>query len=33
MRTKFEIVSQMFHGFDYEAYFRAETGEKLKVLL
>lgn len=33
MRTKFEIVSQMFHGFDYEAYFRAETGEKLKFLL
>jgi type I restriction enzyme R subunit len=33
MKTKFEIVAQMFHGFDYLSYFRAETGEKLKVLL
>lgn len=33
MKTKFEIVAQMFHGFDYRAYFTAETGEKLKVLL
>lgn len=33
MRTKFEVVWQMFHGFDYGAYFKAETGEKLKVLL
>jgi len=33
MRTKFEIVAQMFHGFDYKEYFQAETGEKLKVIL
>lgn len=33
MRTKFEIVEQMFHGFDYRAYFKAETGKKLEILL
>jgi type I restriction enzyme R subunit len=33
MRTKFEIVSQMFHGFDYLSYFKAETGEKMRILL
>jgi type I restriction enzyme R subunit len=33
MMSKFEIVQQMFHGFDYQAYFKAETGEKLKILL
>lgn len=33
MRTKFEIVSQMFHGFEYLPYFTAETGDKLKILL
>ena len=33
METKFEIVAQMFHGYDYRAYFRAETTEKLSVLI
>ena len=33
MKTKFEVVEQMFHGFDYKKYFRAETGEKLTILL
>jgi len=33
MMAKFEVVEQMFHGFDYQAYFKAETGEKLKTLL
>ena len=33
MMTKFEVVQQMFYGFDYQAYFKAETGEKLTLLL
>ena len=33
MQTKFEVVSQMFHGCEYIKYFTAETGEKLKILL
>lgn len=33
MRTKFEIVAQMFHGFDYWKYFQSGTGEKLRILL
>ena len=33
MKEKFEIVEQMFHGFDYKAYFKAETNIKLQVLL
>ncbi len=33
MMSKFEVVEQMFHGFDYQSYFKAETGEKLKTLL
>jgi len=33
MLSKFEVVQQMFHGFDYQSYFKAETGEKLKILL
>jgi len=33
MNAKFEVVRQMFHGFDYQAWFDAETGEKLKTLL
>lgn len=33
MKTKFEVVEQMFHGFDYKKYFKAETGEKLTILL
>jgi len=33
MNAKFEVVRQLFHGFDYTLYFDAETGEKLKILL
>ena len=43
MKTKFEIVDQMFYqplpelrlvgGFDYKQYFKAENNEKLKILL
>jgi type I restriction enzyme R subunit len=33
MLEKFEIVEQQFNGFDYKAYFTAETNKKLQVLL
>jgi type I restriction enzyme R subunit len=33
MKTKFEIVEQMFHGFEYKNYFQAESSEKLHILL
>jgi len=42
MNAKFEVVKQMFHpsavdaragGFNYQPYFNAATGEKLKILL
>lgn len=33
MKTKFEIVEQMFHGFNYQQYFKSATTDKLKVLL
>jgi type I restriction enzyme R subunit len=33
MKEKFEIIDQMFHGFEYEEYFKAEVGRKLQVLL
>ena len=33
MQEKFEIVEQMFHSYDYKAYFKAETNIKLQVLL
>ena len=33
MNAKFEVVKQMFHGFNYQPYFDAATGEKLKLLL
>ncbi|MEA3465147.1 MAG: type I restriction endonuclease subunit R [Thermodesulfobacteriota bacterium] len=33
MNARFEVVHQMFHGFDYGQYFDAPTGEKLKTLL
>jgi len=33
MKTKFEIVEQMFHGFDYKKYFKADNNKKLKILL
>lgn len=33
MKTKFEIVEQMFHGFDYKKYFAVDNNEKLQTLL
>ncbi|MCE5301005.1 MAG: HsdR family type I site-specific deoxyribonuclease [Spirochaetia bacterium] len=33
MLEKLEIVSQMFHGFDYGGYFSADTGRKLSLIL
>lgn len=33
MKEKFEIVEQMFYGYDFKAYFNAETNIKLQVLL
>jgi len=33
MLEKLEVVSQLFHGFAYEHYFDAGTGEKLSLIL
>ena len=33
MLEKLEVVSQMFHGFAYEEYFGADTGNKLSIIL
>ncbi len=33
MKSKFETVEQMFHSFNYQNYFKAESNEKLKILL
>lgn len=33
MKEKFEIVEQMFNGFDFKQYFKVDTAEKLQVLL
>lgn len=33
MKTKYEIVEQMFHGFEYQQYFRGESSQKLQILL
>ena len=33
MKEKFEIIEQMFNGFDYRAYFKVDTTQKLQVLL
>ena len=33
MKEKYEIVEQMFHGYDYKSYFKAETNVKLQILL
>ena len=33
MLEKLEIVSDMFHGFPYENYFDADTGQKLSLIL
>lgn len=33
MLEKLEVVSQMFHGFDYKSYFIADTSKKLSIIL
>lgn len=33
MLEKLEVVSQMFHGFDYKPYFTADTSTKLSIIL
>ncbi len=33
MLEKREIVTQMYYGYPYEAYFEADTGEKLSIIL
>jgi len=33
MKEKFEIIEQMFNGFDYLEYFKVDTAQKLQVLL
>lgn len=33
MQEKFEIIEQMFNGFDFKAYFKVDTAQKLQVLL
>ncbi|MBT4551800.1 DUF3387 domain-containing protein, partial [bacterium] len=33
MLEKLEIVAQMFHGFEYEKYFNADTSRKLSLIL
>jgi type I restriction enzyme R subunit len=33
MVEKFEIIEQMFNGFNYKSYFTSETAEKLQILL
>lgn len=33
MKTKFEIVEQMFHGFEYKEYFTTDNKERLRILL
>jgi type I restriction enzyme R subunit len=33
MKEKFEIIEQMFNGFDFKAFFKVDTAQKLQVLL
>ncbi|WP_417619835.1 type I restriction endonuclease subunit R [Oceanihabitans sediminis] len=33
MLEKFEIIEQMFHGFNYKEYFQAETSRRLQIIL
>ncbi len=33
MLEKLEVVSQMYHGFEYEMYFKADTSKKLSMIL
>ncbi len=33
MKQKYEIVRDLFHGFQYKRYFDAETGDQLQIIL
>lgn len=33
MKQKYEIVRDLFHGFDYKRYFKAKTNEQLQIIL
>ncbi|MDZ4142023.1 MAG: type I restriction endonuclease subunit R [Methylotenera sp.] len=33
MQEKLEVVANMYHGFDYKAYFKADTSKKLSMIL
>lgn len=33
MKEKFEVIEQMFNGFEFRAYFNVDTAQKLQVLL
>lgn len=33
MKAKYEIVRDLYHGFDYMRYFTASTGEQLQIIL
>ncbi len=33
MKQKYEIVCDLFHGFDYKKYFKAGTSEQLQIIL
>lgn len=33
MKRRYEIVRDLFHGFDYMRYFDAETGQQLQIIL
>lgn len=33
MKTKFEVVDQMYHGLDYNRYFTAPVGHQLQIIL
>lgn len=33
MKSKFEIIEQMFQGFDYLSYFKSEVNDKLQILM
>ena len=33
MLEKLEVVSQMYHGFEYETYFEADTSKKCSMIL
>jgi type I restriction enzyme R subunit len=33
MLTKMEVIQQMFHGYEYTAYFTADTGTRMNIIL